>query len=161
MYKVSEVAEMLSIEKVKIFEVMIVHAETLAPYTQKERHLSYITEEGVRLIENIIYGNEEEIVETVEEEDVLEYIMEEDQLDLFIKRNEEKKSQLKNEIIDLKRQINLLDKDMRSKSEAILNYQEIIAEDLVWLVKLEEKLDTYREIDLEEKKTGFFNRLRK
>lgn len=159
MYKVSEVAEMLSIEKVKIFEAMIVHADTLAPYTIKERHLSYITEEGVQIVEQLIFGTyvEEEVIE----EEEIDYIMEEDQLDLFIQRNDEKKSVLKNEIIELKRVINLIDKELRKQSDAILNYQDIINDDLVWLGKLEEKLDLLRHEVSEEKKSSFFDRLRK
>lgn len=159
MYKVSEVAEMLSIEKVKIFEAMIVHAETLTPYTVKERHLSYISDDGVRVLEQLIFGTFQEEVEEVTSE--IDYVMEEDQLDQFIKRNEDKKSELQNDIIELKRVINLLDKELRKQGGAILNYQSIVGDDIKWLQELEEKLDLLRHQVSDEKKSSFFDRLRK
>lgn len=146
MYKVSEVAEMLSVEKVKIFEALIVHGELLAPYVKKERHLSYINDIGVRKIEAIIFNKnivfeEEEVIEAIIEDEIIEN----DQLDKIIEKHEKRKSDLKNEIIDLKRSVNILDKELRRKDEAILNYQVILKEDLLWLIKLESKIDIARE----------------
>ncbi|MBI9012973.1 MAG: hypothetical protein JEZ08_12130 [Clostridiales bacterium] len=164
MYKISEVAEMLAIEKVKIFEALIVHDEVLSPFVIKERHLSYITEDGVKNLEKLLFGIEPELEEnniTVEEE--IDIIFEEDHLDQFIKRNEDKKNQLRNEIIDLKRQINTLDKELRMKDDAIIHYQKLFSEDIKWINQLEEKNAlTKNEVSYEdEKKSSFFNRLKK
>jgi len=165
MYKVSEIAEMLAVEKVKIFEALIVHDEILNPYVVKERHLSYLTDEGVKELEKIIFGIEPEIEESyqvIDEEEPIE--LENDHLDDFIKKNEEKKKDLKNQIIDLKRQINSLDKDLRMKDEAILHYQSIFEDDMKWILDIESKIQKERESinqDQDEKKNGFFNRLMK
>jgi len=164
MYKISEVAEMLAIEKVKIFEALIVHDEVLSPFVIKERHLSYITEDGIKKLEKLLFGIEPELEENIViEEDEIEVIFEEDHLDQFVKRNEDKKNQLRNEIIDLKRQINILDKELRMKDDAILHYQNIFNDDLKWINQLEEK-NALIKTELtyeEEKKNSFFNRLKK
>lgn len=164
MYKISEVAEMLAVEKVKIVEALIVHDEILSSYVTKERHLSYITDDGVKILEKVLFGIEPELEENIiVEDDEVEVVFEEDHLDQFVKRNEEKKDALKNEIIDLKRQINLLDKEIRLKDEAITHYQEIFNDDFKWLIKLEEKNlleKTEDPIEL-DKKNSFFNRLKK
>ncbi len=171
MYKISEVAEMLSVEKVKIFETLIVHDEVLSSFVTKERHLSYISDEGVRKIERIIFDLPEPIEEIEKEieiiipnldEDCLEdESQEENSLDKKIVECIEKRNELKNEIIDLKRQVNLIDNELRHKGDAISNYQSILKEDLIWLIKLEAKVDSYRtdqlsEIVDDQKKTSFF-----
>lgn len=163
MYKIGEVAEMLSIEKVKIFEAMIVHDQVLSPYVIKERHLSYITEDGVKELERLIFGIESIVEPEVNHEELIEIEEPEmDHLDEFIIKNREKKDVLKNEIIDLKRQINMLDKELRMKDEAIIHYQGIFEEDMHWIMDIEKKIELQREqLQVEEKKTGFFNRLKK
>jgi len=164
MYKISEVAEMLAVEKVKIVEALIVHDEILSSYVTKERHLSYITDDGIKILEKVLFGIEPELEENIDvEDDEVEVVFEEDHLDQFVKRNEDKKDALKNEVIDLKRQINLLDKEIRLKDEAIIHYQEIFNDDLKWFIKLEEKNlleKTEEPIEL-DKKNSFFNRLKK
>lgn len=176
MYKISEVAEMLEIEKVKVFEALIVHDDVLSPFVIKERHLSYITEDGVKKLEKVLFGIEPEIEEDIiiveekekekddeEDDDEIDIVFEEDHLDQFIKRNEDKKNQLRNEIIDLKRQINTLDKELRMKDDAIIHYLKLFSEDLKWINQLEEKNTlTKTEVSYEEeKKSSFFNRLKK
>lgn len=163
MYKVSEIAEMLSVEKVKIFEALIVHDEVLNPYVIKERHLSYLTDDGVKELEKLIFGIEPEIEEVLDlEPDDEVYEVEVDHLDEFISKNENKKNDLKNEIIDLKRQINQLDKELRMKDEAIHQYQDIFEEDQNWIINIESKIEEERSLlQVEDKKSGFFNRLKK
>lgn len=163
MYKISEVSELLAIEKVKIFEALIVHDDILSPFVIKERHLSYITEEGVKKLEKLLFGLEPEKEENIVVEEEIEVIFEEDHLDQFVKRNEDKKNQLRNEIIDLKRQINTLDNALRIKDDAIIHYQKLFSEDLKWINQLEEKNAlTKTEFSYEEeKKSSFFNRLKK
>jgi len=137
----------------------------LSPFVIKERHLSYITEDGVKNLEKLLFGIEHELEEnniTVEEEEI-DIIFEEDHLDQFVKRNEDKKNHLRNEIIDLKRQINTLDKELRMKDDAIIHYQKLFSDDIKWINQLEEK-NALTKIEFsyeEEKKSSFFNRLKK
>ena len=164
MFKVSEVAEMLSVEKVKIFEALILHDEALSPYVTKERHLTYVSEVGVRKLEQVLFTSgpiEEEIIEEFEEEYI--ELSKDDQLDSYLKKQEEVKDSLRNELIELKRQLNLLDRELRLKDDAILNYQAIIKDDFSWMKKLDAKvayLSNQHEND-EISKSGFFNRLMK
>ncbi|MCH4891243.1 hypothetical protein EZV73_26975 [Acidaminobacter sp. JC074] len=163
MYKISEVAEMLSIEKVKIFEALIVHDEVLSPFVIKERHLSYITEDGVKELERLVFGIVAETEEEYIEESVAEEASEEtDHLDEFIEKTIRKKEVLRNEIIDLKRQINMLDKELRMKDEAIQHYQNIFEDDINWMMSIDKKIEEeISTLKVEEKKSGFFNKLMK
>jgi len=166
MYKVSEVAEMLSVEKVKIFEALIVHDEILSPYVTKERHLSYISEVGVRKLEQLLFTGyivEEEIIEEVEIEDPLEEVIEEevpDQLDVFIEKAEAKKNDLRNEIVDIKRHLNSLDKDIKYKCEAVASNQLIFSDDLKYVHELMERIKqvSYKK---ESTKQTFFSKMKK
>lgn len=154
MYKVSEVAEMLSVEKVKIFEVLIVHDIKLAPYITKDKHISYINDVGVREIEKIIFN----IIDELETNEILEYkenileenIKKEDIVSDLIKESENRIGTLKKNIIDLKRELNSLDNDLRHKDDAIINYQEIIDEDIDWIIKLEKQIDILNKVDIKE-----------
>ncbi len=163
MYKISEVAEMLSIEKVKIFEALIVHDNILSPYVIKERHLSYITEDGVKELERIVFGTDPVIEETEIEENLEEIIDDEtDHLDEFVEKSINKKELLKNEIIDLKRQINMLDKELRMKDDAIQHYQDIFQEDINWVMSINKKIEEETsQLKSDDKKSGFFNKLMK
>ena len=163
MYKISEVAEMLSIEKVKIFEALIVHDNILSPYVIKERHLSYITEDGVKELERIVFGIDP-IIEEIEIEENLEEIVDDgtDHLDEFVEKSINKKELLKNEIIDLKRQINMLDKELRMKDDAIQHYQDIFQEDINWVMSIDKKIEQeVSQFKHEDRKSGFFNKLMK
>jgi len=163
MYKISEVAEMLSIEKVKIFEALIVHDEVLSPFVIKERHLSYITEDGVKELERLVFGIVAETEDEYIEETVSVEVNDEvDHLDEFIDKTIRKKEILKNEIIDLKRQINILDKELRMKDEAIQHYQNIFEDDINWMMSIDKKIEEeISSLKVEEKKPGFFNKLMK
>lgn len=160
MFKVSEVAEMLSVETFKIFEALLVHDDVLEPYVTKERHLTYLSEVGVRKLEQILFGVIEMVPEVVPEEEEEIVIVEQDHLDQFIEKNLSRKLELRNELVDLKRQLNILDKELRSKDDAIINYQRLLSEDLKWLSKLENEILNIK-VDTDDKKNGFFNRLMK
>lgn len=177
MFKVSEVAEMLSVEKVKIFEALILHDTLLAPYVTKERHLSYISEVGVRKLEKILFSKnldqaleieleEEAPLETHEPQetpDKIDPLPQEkvvDQMDIFIEKTEEKKANLRNEIIELKRKISHLDKDIKMKSDSIDQFQNILSEDLKWTHDLMIKI----ELSMKEKehvKQNFFSKMKR
>ncbi|MBN2797322.1 MAG: hypothetical protein JXR88_18060 [Clostridia bacterium] len=165
MFKVSEVAEMLSVEKVKIFEALLLHADTLEPYISKERHLTYLSEVGVRKLENILFSKtiSEPIVIEPETEALLEEIEpKDDHLDNYLKKHEQKRDDLRTEIVDLKRKLNHLDKELRQKDDAILNFQKIIQDDFGWMQKLDLKIHGLVSlIEEDEQKNSFFNRLKK
>ena len=165
MYKVSEVAEMLSIGKIKIVEALILHDSELAPFITKERHLTYISDQGVRKLEMLLFSKHTEtsIKEDLSTEDFsLENKSDSlDQLNIFIEKNEEKKYELRNEIIDLKRKLSQLDKDIKYKAESIFQAQGILNEDIKWTESLLASMN--RNIDSEKSagKASFFNKLKK
>lgn len=164
MFKVSEVAEMLSVEKVRIFEALIVHDTLLSPYVTKQRHLSYISEVGVRKLEQLIFSKniEEELLMEDEIEIEIQDVVPEpvDQLDQFIEKSELKKSELRNEIIDLKRTLSILDKDIKNKSELVTQYQMKLSKDLKLTHNLIIKIESEHKIKEVTKQT-FFSKIKK
>jgi len=164
MFKVSEVAEMLSVEKVRIFEALIVHDTIMAPYITKERHLSYVTEVGVRKLEQLLFSNNFEEVLCLEAEEEIELNNDEvdsqDHMDLFIDKNELKKAELRKDIIEVKRMLTLLDKEIKTNNESISQYQNILSEDLKWTHNL--MIDIESSVhDKEEIKQKFFSKMKK
>ena len=165
MYKVSEVAEMLSIGKIKIVEALILHDIELAPFIKKERHLTYISDQGVRKLESLLFTKHPET--RIEEESLTEDLLQDndsdglDQLNVFIEKNEEKKSELRNEIIDLKRKLSQLDKDIKYMAESIFQAQGILNEDIKWteslLASMNQNVDSQKNVG----KASFFNKLKK
>lgn len=170
MYKVSEVAEMLSLEKNRISEILIVYSELLAQFVTNEKKVSYISENGVREIERIII-NFSETTETIKEmspDTITDEISDKDDFDKTLETLLAKKSVLKNEIIDFRRQLNILDKEIRHRDDTIINYQNILNDDQLWLMKLEAKIEDVFQTESKElvvveefKKTNFFDKFRK
>lgn len=56
MYKIGEVANMLNVEKVVIFEKLISKSKEIEPYITKEKGITYFTEFGVTVMDALIYG---------------------------------------------------------------------------------------------------------
>lgn len=66
MYKLSDVAIKLNIEKVYLFELLMTRSEILNDHVLKEYGVTYITDKGIRIIDDIINGRDI-LVDPVEE----------------------------------------------------------------------------------------------
>lgn len=145
MYKIGEVANMLNVEKVVIFEKLISKSKEIEPYITKEKGITYFSEFGVKVIDALIYGRpipveEKEEVPTQElheEKDVIDedFISDED----IVSINEERK-RIKKEIMNSRNKLIELDGLHKQLDEAIRHYQISIKEDLDWIKVAESKV---------------------
>ena len=54
MYKVKEAADVLGVTRVEIFEIMVSQRELFEPYTSKSNSITYISEEGLSLLRQML-----------------------------------------------------------------------------------------------------------
>jgi len=66
MYKVSEVAELLGVSKVEVFEKLISYSDELKPYVRKQKGVTFIDESGVGLLRKLILGNQVQMEDVIE-----------------------------------------------------------------------------------------------
>jgi hypothetical protein len=149
MYKISEVANMLNVEKVLIFEKLISKTKEIEPYITKEKGITYFSDFGVQVMNALIYGHpipEEPInqLEGTEEEteDIFDTDVVEDDLinDEDIKSINEERMRIKNEIMACRNKLMELDGQHKQVDDAIRHYQEQIKEDTDWIRIAEGKL---------------------
>jgi len=151
MYKIGEVANLLNVEKVVIFEKLISKSKDIEAHIVKEKGITYFTDFGVEVMNALIYGlpipeetKKELILEsTVATEDLKDeldedYISSED-----IKRINEERARIKKEIMVCRNNLIAIDGQHVQLDEALKHYQEMIKEDLDWIRIAEGKL-TYR-----------------
>ena len=62
MYKLSEVAKKLKVEKVLLFEMLLTKGEYLDKHIKKEHGVTYLSDKGIEIMGKIISGQEIEIV---------------------------------------------------------------------------------------------------
>lgn len=145
MYKISEVASMLNVEKVVIFEKLISKAKEIEPYISKEKGITYFSPFGVEVMNALIYGGpmpvEEETDQAiltnesqadVEDDD---YISTED-----IQRINEERARIKKEIMVCRNKLIELDGQHKQIDEVLKHYQEMMKEDFDWIRIAESKM---------------------
>lgn len=59
MYKVKEAADVLGVTRVEIFEIMVSQRELFEPYVSKKNSITYISEDGLNLLKQILASNAE------------------------------------------------------------------------------------------------------
>lgn len=129
MYKVSEVAEVIGVEKTEIFEKMITHKTLMDPNIHKKDGVTYFDERGLEILKTLF---SKDISNSAVEFDGLNI----EQLNDSVKKNRplskferdrkiliDKMDILKNELINL-------DTELKLKDEMILKYQVKINEDI-------------------------------
>ncbi|BEP30442.1 hypothetical protein [Helicovermis profundi] len=152
--KVSEVAKRLLVDKISIIEVLIINKDELKEYIEKKSGVTYIREEGVKVISSIINGTYLEDTQSTIINDmnlnvhVNEVALEiDDSIDENIKIEEdyfrkiEEVSSLNESVNLLKTKLLNLDSILIRKNDAIMNYRNILLDDVQWISMLEEKLD--------------------
>lgn len=146
MYRIGEAAGMLNIDKTVIFEKMINNSKELSPHIVKKNSITFITQDGIEVLDALINDRKlpekEEIISEEDRSDLLvfeededEYISEEDLEDIRAEKN-----RIKEEILKLRNKMLSLDTEIKRLDEAIVNYEEVIKEDLEWIRINENKL---------------------
>lgn len=128
MYKVSDVAELIGVEKTEIFEKMITHKSLLDPNISKIEGVTYFDERGYEILRTLFSRKKEEPVlsdksETRPVKSITKFEKERDIL-------YDKIDILKNELFNL-------DSELELKDEMILKYQLKLAEDVESINKLQ------------------------
>lgn len=146
MYRIGEAANMLNIDKTVIFEKMINNTKELSPHIIKKNSITFITQDGIEVLDALInnrkiiekddFKNEEDKIDfsdfPEEEED---FISEDDLEDIRNERN-----RIKDEILKARNKILSCDTEIKRLDEAIINYEEVIKEDLEWIRVNENKI---------------------
>lgn len=146
MYKIGEVANMLNVEKVVIFEKLISKSKEIEPYITKEKGITYFSDFGVQVMNALIYGLPipEEVVEAPEiisDESSTSVETDDDLIsDEDIRSINEERTRIKNEIMACRNKLMELDGQHKQVDEAIRHYQNQIKEDTDWIRIAESKL---------------------
>ena len=128
MYRVSDVAELIGVEKTEVFEKMITHKSLLDPNISKIDGVTYFDERGYEILRTLFSKKKEEplINEKTEGRPAKTITKFEKERDILY----DKIDILKNELFNL-------DSELELKDEMILKYQLKLAEDVESINKLQ------------------------
>ena len=137
MYKVSEAADIIGVEKVEIFEKMISHKALLDPNISKQDGVTYFDDRGLEILKTLFHASLEPNQNPSDDE--VEGIKE--------VKNSKVKSRQDKEYDILKRKLEIitselsnLDQELEVKDEQVAKYQFKLLEDLEVISKLQYSL---------------------
>lgn len=138
MYKISEAADLIGVEKVDIFEKMITHKSILDPSIKKVDGVTYFEERGIGILKTLFFGAQNgDISETSSEIDLAKP---EKRVVKVRSKFERERDILYDKIGILKQEIANLDKELFMKDELLLSYQKKLLEDMDTIHKLQSNL---------------------
>jgi hypothetical protein len=137
-YKISEAAELIGVEKVDIFEKMITHKAILDPNIKKVEGVTYFEERGIAILKTLFYGTLSGEDNVKEEGDTL--IVPEKRIVKVRSKFERERDILYDKILILKHELMNLDSELAVKDELLLSYQKKLMEDLDTISRLQTAL---------------------
>lgn len=162
MYKVKEAADQLGVSRVEIFEILLSQRDLFEPYVRKENSITYISEEGLLLLnsqiqsvgeakaaplvqikieENVVDETENTSLEPLALSDGLsEWLREIHDDGLLSDQYDHKLRDIRNQITSIRNKILNLDSEIKMKDDAIRHYHEIMKDDIRWLEDLDRKM---------------------
>ncbi|OJV62916.1 MAG: hypothetical protein BGO41_09410 [Clostridiales bacterium 38-18] len=127
MYKVSDVAELIGVEKTEIFEKMITHKALLDLNISKIDGVTYFDERGFEILKTLFSKNEDiNQVDKIEVKPIKS-----------ISKFERERDILYDKVEILKNELYNLDSELELKDEMIQKFQEKLLEDVELLNKLQ------------------------
>lgn len=127
MYKVSDVAELIGVEKTEIFEKMITHKALLDPNISKIDGVTYFDDRGFEILKTLFSRvNDDSVIEKNEIKPIKSVSKFEKERDILY----DKVDILKNELFNL-------DSELELKDEMILKYQDKLIEDIEQINRLQ------------------------
>lgn len=129
LYKVSEVAEVIGVEKTEIFEKMITHKTLMDPNIHKKDGVTYFDERGLEILKTLF---SKDISSSPSDFDNFKFEQQNDS----IKKNrplskfERDRKILIDKMDILKNELMNLDMELKLKDEMILKYQVKVNEDI-------------------------------
>ncbi|GAB6107500.1 hypothetical protein [Fusibacter bizertensis] len=126
-YKVSDVAELIGVEKTEIFEKMITHKALLDPNISKIDGVTYFDDRGFEILKTLFSRiNDDTFIEKNEIKPIKSVSKFEKERDILY----DKIDILKNELFNL-------DSELELKDEMILKYQDKLIEDIEQINRLQ------------------------
>ncbi len=127
-YKVSDVAEMIGVEKTEVFEKMISHKSLLDPNLSKIDGVTYFDDRGLEILRTLFskHKDESSIIERAENKP-----------QKLVSKFERDREILYDKIDILRNELFNLDSELELKDDMILKYQVKITEDLESINKLQ------------------------
>lgn len=145
MYKVSEVADLLSVEKTDIFEKMISHKALLEPNIKKIDGVTYFDQRGLEILKTLLLKNDlnaDSFEDKGKTTDVTFESAEGHELSkkLAPSKFEKNRRSFLEQIEILKSEILKLDEEIALKDELILGYHQKNFEDLELIGKYQQQM---------------------
>lgn len=128
MYRVSDVAELIGVEKTEVFEKMITHKSLLDPNISKIDGVTYFDERGYEILRTLFSKKKEEPLTSDKTES---------RPAKTITKFEKERDILYDKIDILKNELFNLDSELELKDDMILKYQLKLAEDVESINKLQ------------------------
>ncbi|MBF4695448.1 hypothetical protein [Fusibacter ferrireducens] len=134
MYKVSEAADIIGVEKVEIFEKMITHKALLDPNISKQDGVTYFDERGLEILKTLFHSSLEQN-QDVSSEDV--DIIKDAKPNKLKSRQDKEYDILKRKLEIITDELLNLDQELEVKDELVAKYQFKLLEDLDVISKLQ------------------------
>ncbi len=138
MYKISEAADLIGVEKVEIFEKMITHKSILDPSIKKIEGVTYFEERGIGILKTLFYGSQSS--DQVCEDSQKEKVQTEKRIVKVRSKFERERDILYDKLLILKHELLNLDEELILKDEMILSYQKKLVEDMEIINRLQTAL---------------------
>lgn len=151
LYRVIEVANMLGVSKVTIYKKISLFKKELKPFLHKKRNITFIDEEGVKIIRESLVANQviaddsdkDEKIKSLESavgdyESHLKFINEK-----MIDVQREHMEDLQLLVSTLKAQANLKKSQIESKHQTIKNFKELVAYNKEQIKRIEDKISLF------------------
>lgn len=134
MYKVSDAADIIGVEKVEIFEKMITHKALLDPNISKQEGVTYFDERGLEILKTLFHTSTEhnQSVKNEEHEGSKEH-----KPNKIKSRQDKEYDILKRKIEIITNELANLDQELEMKDELLSKYQFKLLEDLDMISKLQ------------------------
>ena len=134
MYKVSEAADLIGVEKVEIFEKMITHKALLDPNISKQDGVTYFDERGLEILKTLFHTSLEQNQDLDSEE--MDSVKE-GKPNKIKTRQDKEYDILKRKLKILTDELTNLDQELEVKDELVTKYQFKLLEDLDMISKLQ------------------------
>jgi len=134
MYKVSEAADLIGVEKVEIFEKMITHKALLDPNISKQDGVTYFDERGLEILKTLFHTSLEQNLDSDSEE--MDPVKEAKPNKIKTRQDKEYDI-LKRKLEILTDELTNLDQELEVKDELVTKYQFKLLEDLDMISKLQ------------------------
>lgn len=145
MYKVSEVADLLSVEKTDIFEKMISHKALLEPNIKKIDGVTYFDQRGLEILKTLLLKNDISLEVVEDKSKMVEKTFDLGETSENMKSStpskfEKNRKSFLEQIEILKSELLKLDEEIALKDDLILGYQQKIFEDLDLIGKYQQQM---------------------